>query len=306
MYISGGARITKLIWNEGWPLVTLAVLAVLTELVEPYVSHLELFSVIYVGVFSTALSIFLVFRFNESYERWWEARTLWGDLVNASRDFTRQVLTLLGEAQVRADGRRLVYRQIAFVHALRICLREGDAPEGASQMQNELRRLLPDEAEQLLALGNIPNALLRQQSELIAGLLRGSTEDRILLARFDTTLGRLHNVQGGCERIKNTAFPDAVSVITRVLVWGLVLLLLLATVGPSGRGGPIATIAVCIMAMGYIWIDTMGRDLKDPFKGAPNDTPMTSLSINIERDLREMLGETDLPEPARPVRGVLM
>jgi putative membrane protein len=60
------------------------------------------------------------------------------------------------------------------------------------------------------------------------------------------------------------------------------------------------------MAMGYIWIDSMGRDLKDPFEGAPNDTPMTSLSITIERDLREMLGETDLPEPVKPVRGVLM
>jgi putative membrane protein len=295
-----------LIWNDRWSLIVLAVLAVLTELVEPYVSHLELFSVVYVGVFSTALSIFLVFRFNESYERWWEARTLWGNLVNASRDFTRQVLTILGEQEVRAEGRSLVYRQIAFVHALRIRLREGDSPEGVSQMQRELRRLLPEDAEQLLALGNIPNALLKRQSELLAGLLRGSTDDRILLARFDATFGRLHDVQGGCERIKTTAFPDAVSAITRVLVWGLVLLLLLATVGPSGRGGPVATIAVCVMAMGYIWIDSMGRDLKDPFEGAPNDTPMTSLSITIERDLREMLGETDLPEPVKPVRGVLM
>ncbi len=83
-------------------------------------------------------------------------------------------------------------------------------------------------------------------------------------------------------------------------------MLLLATVGPSGSGGVTATIAVCVMALGYIWIDSMGRNLKDPFEGAPDDIPMTSLSVAIERDLREMLGETTLPERVKPIRGVLM
>lgn len=306
MYIRGGARITGVIWHDRWSLLALIVLAAVTELAEPYVSHLELFSVVYVGVFSTALSIFLVFRFNESYERWWEARTQWGNLVNTSRDFARQVLTLLGEEKAGPEKVRLIHRQIAFAHVLRIRLREADSPDGAAEIEAELRRLVPDEAEQLLALQNIPNALLKRQSERIAELLRGSTAENILLARFDETLGRLHDVQGACERIKTTAFPDAVSLITRVLVWGLVVLLLLATVGPSGRGGIMATLAVCVMSMGYIWIDSMGRDLKDPFEKTANDTPMSALSVTVERDLREMLGEPDLPEPVKPVRGVLM
>ena len=77
MYVRGGARITGVIWNDRWSFLILIGLAIVTELVEPFISDQELFSVVYVGVFSTALSIFLVFRFNESYERWWEARTLW-------------------------------------------------------------------------------------------------------------------------------------------------------------------------------------------------------------------------------------
>jgi len=304
MYVRGGARLTKLLWQDRWWLLLLTVLAVVTELLESYVTRIELFSVVYVGVLSAALSIFLVFRFNEAYERWWEARKLWGRLVNLSRDFARQSLTLLSKDQARAEGSRLVHGQIAFVHALRLRLRD----EGASETVVEtLRRLVPEDSERLLESENIPNALLRFQSDRLAAMLRGDTADRILLTRFDTTLSDLHDVQGGCERIKNTTFPDAVTLITRVLVWGMVLLLLLATLGPAGRGGGIAaTIAVCVMALGYIWIESLGRDLNDPFEGRANDIPMTSLSVTIERDLREMLGETDLPDPVEPVKGVLM
>ena len=295
-----------MLWDDKWSVLTLVVLAIVTELIEPFVSHLELFSVTYVGVLATALSIFLVFRFNEAYERWWEARTLWGTLVNSSRDFGRQVLTLLRPEEVGDRSVRLLSRQVAFANTLRIRLREGDAEAAYAQYEVELRRLLPDEADELLKLQNIPNAILVRQSEEIAGLLSGSTGDRVLLARFDDTFNRLHDVQGACERIKTTAFPDTVALVTRFLVWGLVTLLLIATVEPSGRGGLIATISVCIMSMGFIWIESLTRDLKDPFENTANDTPMTSLCVVIERDLREMLGDTDLPEPVKPVRGVLM
>ena len=113
------------------------------------------------------------------------------------------------------------------------------------------------------------------------------------------------DAQGGCERTKNTVFPEAVSVITRLLVWGLAFLLFLATLGPKGWDGLVTTVAVATIAMGFIWIDAMGRDLKDPFEGTPNDIPMNALSVTIERDLLQMLGETKLPEPVRPVKGVL-
>jgi len=293
-----------MIWKARWSILSLTVLAVATEFIEPHISHLEMFSIVYVGVFSAAISIFLVFRFNESYERWWEARKLWGDLVNASRDLGRQSLTILTPEESRSEAPKLIHRQIVFAHVMRIRLREGKSSNGLEQTERELRRVLPDEADSLLGLDNIPGGLLQKQSEQIATLLRGRSD--ILLTQFDSTLGRLTEVQGALERIKNTAFPDSVSRLTRALVWGLAVLLLLATVGPDGYGGLLGTIVVCVMAMGYIWIDAMGRDLKDPFDGTANDTPMTSLTVAIERDLREMLGETDLPEPITPVRGVLM
>ena len=65
-------------------------------------------------------------------------------------------------------------------------------------------------------------------------------------------------------------------------------------------------VSLAAIAMGFIWIDAMGRDLKDPYEGTPNDIPMTAITVTIERDLLQMLGETELPEPVRPVKGVLM
>jgi putative membrane protein len=306
MYVKGGARITDLIWHDRWSLAALAVLAVGTELFEPYMPRTQVFSVAYVGVFSAALAIFLGFRFNEAYQRWWEARKLWGSVVNLSRDFARQVLSLLPGDPGSPLHTRLVYGQIAFVHALRIRLREGASKKGRTEVESILRRLLPDESDSLLLNENVPTAILQRQSELLVGRLDQSTSDIVRLARFDATLGRLMDVLGACERIKNTPFPATVTLICRVLVWGLALLLLIATLEPGGRQGVTTTFGVAVMAMGYIWIDSLGQSLMDPFENQSNDTPMTSLSITIERDLREMLGETELPAPVKPRRGVLL
>lgn len=306
MYVNKGARLGNLIREQRWTLTALLTLALVTGFLGEYVAGVELFSVVYVGVFSTALSIFLVFRFNEAYERWWEARKLWGALVNESRNFARQVQTLLDDEARRSEGTGLVRRQIAFVHGLRIHLRQGSSDRGREELHTELTRIVPDEAPELMQHANVLNALLRRQGERLAAHLSSSTAERVLLTRFDETLGRMHDIQGACERIKNTVFPDAVTTITRVLVWGLVVLLMLATVETQGRGGPVEIFAVCVMSMGYIWIDAMGQSLKNPFEGQPNDTPMTALSTSIERDLRELLGETELPAPVQPVDGVLM
>jgi putative membrane protein len=307
MYMSKGARITSLIWGERWALIMLVALAFGTELVEPFLPESELYSVQYVAVLATALSIFLVFRFNEAYDRWWEARKLWGSLVNHSRDFARQVITLYPDDEEQGRGiRRLVYRQIAFVHALRIRLRHGDDPEARARLAVILRGLLPDEAPELLERNNVPAALLTSQSHQLARRLSETVEGAVVLTRFDASLGALFDVQGACERIKTTVFPDAVTRVTRLLVWGLALMLLVATLGDQGREGVTTTVVVVIMAMAFISIDSMGHALKNPFENAPNDTPMTSLSTTIERDLREMLGETELPEPVQPVKGVLM
>jgi len=305
MYVRDGARVWKVIWSDKWQILLLLVFAVGTELIEPFLPQVELFSIVYVGVLSAALSIFLVFRFNEAYERWWEARKLWGQLVNLSRIFGRQVTTFRGVGSAE-DREQLVYGQIAFANALRIRLRQKDADAGRAAVEPWLRQYMHDDADKIARAQNVPNVILQFQGAHIERLLQDDTAGAVMRARFDDTLSGLADVQGSTERIKSTAFPDSVTLITRMLVWGLVLLLFLATVGPDGRGGIIATLAVVVMALGYIWIDSMARDLKDPFESRDDDTPMSALCTTIERDLREMLYESKLPPVAQPKKGVLM
>ena len=308
MYVRNGARFTGVLAKDRWAIAALLVLALITEWLDLPLDEYELVSVVYVGIFSTALSIFLVFRFNEAYERWWEARKLWGTLVNRSRDMARQALTLLPAGTDPAVGRRLVHRHIAYVHALRFHLGLGPGEECRRRTAEMLAHQVPDEAPDYPG-HHVPNELLQRQSEDLVRVLateQAGVEGRVILERFDTTLMALQDVQGGCERIRNTAFPDGVILMTRVLVWGLVVLLMLSTIGPDGdRGGWFGTLLAIAMSMGFVAIESMGRDLNDPFDDQPNVTAMHALSVTIERDLRSLLGETELPAPVEPEDGVL-
>ena len=111
-------------------LLLLLVVLVAVEIASEFMSYDHtVFSLSFMGVLATALSIFLVFRVNEAYARWWEGRTLWGQIVNSSRSFGRQVTTLLSQSEAETLRKELVYRQIAWVNVLRTCLRDTDSWE---------------------------------------------------------------------------------------------------------------------------------------------------------------------------------
>jgi putative membrane protein len=263
------------------------------------------FSLAAVGLIVTALSIFLVFRINESYARWWEARMLWGELVNASRSFARQATTLIREredehSEVLELRRDLVYRQIAFVNALRLSLRGQDDWEELQPLLQEVDR--PALAEAI----NKPTHLLQRHGEQLA-----EAHDRAFLSEFgqnqlDRTLQILHNVQGSCERIKNTPFPANVAFVTRGVAWVMATVVAVAIIQPENKFDPIDMIVVPILMLGFVLMERLGAELRNPFDNEANDTPMTALCRTIERDLRQVLGERTLPPPIEPEKGVLM
>jgi putative membrane protein len=262
-----------------------------------------------VGVLATIVGIFVAFRFNEAYGRWWEARILWGGMVNVSRTFARQVTNLLTPERVPDLGTRddagaiqkeLVYRHLAYVNALRLGLRGKPAfPETASF-------LATDEVEQLRSARNVPTQLIQRQSARLASLLGTGTSEHILLRHLDESLTQITELQGGMERIKNTAFPDAVLAITRILVWLVALLVAVAFIEPDQGIYVFEFVAVLVIVLSFLLVKQLGEDLNDPFEGKPNDTPMSALCRTIEIDLRQQLGETELPPPLEPVDGVLM
>lgn len=261
-----------------------------------------------VAMLATALAIFLAFRNNSAYDRWWEARKIWGGIVNSSRTFGRQVMTLTSLSQeptesVAAFQRELIYRHIAWANALRLQLRKETTWE-------EIKPLLqPEEFDWAMQRQNRATQLVQKQALRIAD---GRKENLIIEARYleilDETLTSLYDLQGKAERIKNTPLPRQYDYFPRVFLFLFVTLLPsgmiteLEKVNSSWMVIPLATVVSFVF---YVLM-RVGEFNEDPFEGRFSDTPMTALCRTIEIDMREQLGETDLPPKLEPVDGILM
>jgi putative membrane protein len=245
-----------------------------------------------------ALSVFLAFRNNSAYDRWWEARSLWGGLVNTARTFARQVLTLADDAPAsdeQPDPRReLVELQIAYVHVLRCHLRrQNPFPE----LQ---RTVSPEVLETLRAERNVPVGLLMIMARRLRTLFDQGRLDSFRLTTLDRSLTELCNLQGACERIKNTPLPRQYEYFPRVLVTLYCLLLPFGLVEGLGLLTPLASTLISFIV---ISLDSIGRDIENPFENTVHDTPMSALTRAIEINLRQNMGEERVPADVRAIHG---
>ena len=263
-----------------------------------------------VSIVGVAVSFYVGFKNNGAYSRFSEARQLWGGIVNRSRSWAMLVLgnTLpLAKGQLTASQvaaqRNLVYRQLAWVNALRLHLRR--QPE---RWTDEVAPLLDAaEAARMQILANPPAQLLLAQTCALreADGLFSELQHRTMME----DLRELTNLQGGCERIKNTPFPRQYAFSSLVFVWLFVALLPLGLLGEFeklGHGHYWLTVPFSVLVSWvFITIELVGHISEDPFENQMNDVPMTALCRSIEIDLRQMLGETTIPPKLEPVNGVL-
>ncbi len=246
----------------------------------------------------TAISILLGFRTNSAYDRWWEARKVWGAIVNDARTLARQVLIWIGGYDGAASlGKEMVYRQIAWCHALRYALRGGEPFDDLEGI------LAEDEIDALRGADHRPNAILQTQTDRLAEAQQRGFVDRIMLLPMEGTLKRFSDHMGQCERIKTTVFPTQYSFLLDCIIW-LFFILLPPALAPSL--GWVAIPVAYLVGMVFVLIEAICRFLEEPFENTPMDTPMTAICRTIEINLREVLGERDLPEKLEPVKGVLM
>jgi putative membrane protein len=251
-----------------------------------------------------ALGIFLGFRNNASYDRWWEGRKLWGALVNTSRSCARQVLTLLGpqpgEASPTADlaalRRELVYRVIAFVHALRLALRD-------DQDLSELADFLPrDEVEALANERNRPFAISQGTGDRLQQAWRGGLLHPMHLSVLEGSLTALTDIQGACERIKSTPIPFSYTTLIHRITAVYCYALPFGVVDAVGIYTPFVCV---IVAYAFFGLDVVGEEIEMPFGRDYNDLPLRAISRMIEVNLRQRLGEEDLPPLLTPVNDFL-
>ena len=238
-----------------------------------------------------ALSIFLGFRNNASYDRYWEARKLWGRLINASRTWTRQVHTLVEGDALR---RTLVERQIAYAHALRLHLR-GEPDDGP------LAAILGEEAEEVATYRNRPARIAQVTGEQLRRAWKDGAISEYHLPVLEGTLTELLALQGGCERIKATPVPWTYVVLTHRIVAVYCFSLpfgLVETVGPA------TGLVVALIAFAFFGLDAIGEEIEEPFGHDANDLPLAGLCNTIEIDLRQALGD-EPPAVLQPVDHLL-
>jgi ion channel-forming bestrophin family protein len=249
------------------------------------------------GVVGGALGIFVSFRTNNAYARWWEGRQLWGRLINSSRHFALQVLSYMRPADsvdVPSVQREIVIRHIAYVHALRAHLRK----ENVLADENVVRVVPESDRQSLAREKNIPYAILHKQFAQIEELSTRGAIDQYRLQGFDRLINDFLDVQGGCERIKNTPMPRSYGFIAERLIWVYACLFPFAIVEDMSWLTVPANVLVCIA---FTLIGEVGRVLEDPFNMFFNTVPMSALSTTIEINLRQTLGDTELPDDPKPV-----
>lgn len=281
-----------------------------------------------------AVAFYVGFKNSQSYDRFWEGRKIWGGVVNYSRTWTNQVLTYvnarytslsLSSDELHHVHHDLVYRHLAWINALRIQLRRTTmldrrnlsfTPDFRLQQDRECTNhigtfLDKEEFDKVIGKANPATHLIKNQGQQLRRLEEQGLIENFRLIDMMQTLEELYNFQGQCERIKNTPFPRQYAYFSAVFVWIFVLLLPLGLVGEFDKLSTDTYVWLTVpfsILISWIFttIEIVGDNSEDPFENYVNDVPMTALCRTIEIDLREMLGETDLPEKIQPVGDVLM
>lgn len=246
-------------------------------------------------IMGTVISLLLAFRSNQAYDRWWEARTIWGAIVNDSRTLARQLNCFITghnqDEQAHFFKSRFIKRQIAWCYSLSRSLRGQDSQQGIEKYISR------SDMAHVKNFNNTPMAILDLQ-----GLdLKKANDNRLLntyqQVELDRTLSRLCDSMGKCERIKNTIFPATYSLYIHFALLFFFLLLPFAVVEFFGA----MTIPVVIaIAAVFFLIEKMAIHLQDPFENKPTDTPMTAICFTIERDLKQMISEMQHHTAAAP------
>lgn len=253
------------------------------------------------AILGSSLAIFIAFRNQSSYARWWEARTIWGNIVANSRVFARQLITNVDHAvstnkitqeHAITFKKEMVFRHIAYVHSLRLQLRN-------QTIENELMEFLNEgELGELKKKESISNYLLTKQSTRIKDAIREEHLGAFDTISMEPNLASFSNWQSACERIKNTPLPMNYQYFTSLFLFVFIVTIPFSIVGEMVKL-QISFLAVplCILlTFVYSIMNKVGKLNENPFDNQVTDIPLTAICNEIERDLKEML---ELPKPSK-------
>ncbi|MFT5819715.1 MAG: putative membrane protein [Crocinitomix sp.] len=253
-----------------------------------------------VSILGGALAIFLGFKNSSAYDRWWEARKIWGSIVNDSRSLGMEINTYCipkpgEEVELDEWKKRTTYRHIGWLYALRSLLRSESHCEVLKNWVNK------EDGEVLSPAKNVPAQLILIQAKDVSYAFEKGWIEQFRFKAYMSTLKKMYDNQGKCERIKNTVFPFYYNYFTNLFLWLFTVSL------PFALASEIHTwvmIPVSIaISFAFAMLNKSGQITENPFEGRAADTPITTIVRGIEIDLLQMLEESDLPDPEEEIKG---
>lgn len=242
------------------------------------------FPAILPSLLGTTLAFFIGFNNNQAYGRWWEARIIAGGVTGLSRSLARQCIGYISQRQ---DAEKMIYRQIAFVYALKEYLR--------NTHEKSYEKFLGEVPGMVQKARNKYSAILQLQVLHLNEIYSHGYIDGFKFSRINETLSDISGEMGKAERIKNTVFPTTYIYYTKLFIWIFIVSVTIVLNDSIG----ILSSTLLGMVIGYVYYIThkVGETLLNPFVATPVGIPLDHLSRSAEIDLKEVLGEENLPEP---------
>ena len=234
----------------------------------------------------TAISILLSFKLSQSYDRWWEARKVWGAIVNDSRSLVIQLQSLTSKGNDEKI-KKIAFRQIAWCYSLGQSLRELIATDNLDEFISD------EELKEIKKHNNKPLALLQLNASDIKQLKETNQLDIFSQLQLDNTLVRLCDSQGKSERIKTTVFP-----VTYRLFLHAIIYLFVVTLAIALRVDGLFEVPLLVaISSAFFLLEKTATHMQDPFENRPTDTAMTAITKTIEINIKQLLKETEVPKP---------
>ncbi|MBK7232069.1 MAG: hypothetical protein IPH93_07350 [Saprospiraceae bacterium] len=238
----------------------------------------------------TAISILLSFKLNQSYDRWWEARKVWGAIVNDSRSFVIQLQSFLPKGNEEII-RKIAFRQIAWCYSL------GQSLRGLNPIDNLDQFISQEDIQEIQKHNNKPLALLQLHSKDIKDLKENHHLEILSQLQLDNSLVRLCDSQGKSERIKTTVFP----VTYRLFLHGIIYLFVVTlSISLKNVAGFFEIPLLLLISAAFFLLEKSATHMHDPFENRPTDTAMSTIARTIEINIKQLLRETEIPKPLPP------
>jgi len=260
-------------------------------LTEEFFTYLPAMPLTIATFLGTGISVLLSFKMSQSYDRWWEARKVWGAIVNDSRSFVLQLQAFITNESAADEIKAMAYRQIAWCYSL------GQSLRGLPPLENCDTFLSATDQSNLTNHTNKPLGILQLNVLQVREIHKKGAISDYLHAQINTTCVKFSDSMGMAERINNTVFPTTYRLYLHFTIYLFVVIL---SVGLKNVMLAYEIPLLMIVSLVFFLLEKTAYHMQDPFRNRPTDTSVTQIARTVEINIKQLLNETDVPEPIKP------